>query len=285
LRLLVWPTGQNVDYDFPVLHSFVSPRVAWGLVVHASLLVVAFVAWRRTSPRAVRPVDPAWRLVSVGILLFFLAHGVESSIIPIVDVIFEHRVYLPSVGFFVAVAAAGTLLARRWKPDRFAPWVVGGTVVVALLLAGATLARNRVWASDLALWTDAVSKSPGKARPWFNVGTALAELGRDPEAVEPMRRAVQLDPGWAKARTQLGGLLILTGRPAEAEPELREALRLKPGETATMFNLAEALWQTGRRKEAAGFYREYLDLTGVDGNSQLRKVAAARLRIVAATGG
>jgi tetratricopeptide (TPR) repeat protein len=284
LRLLVWPAGQNVDHDYPVLRSFLSPRVAWGLLVHASLLAIALLAWRRSSPRASRPVDPAWRLVSVGVLLFFLAHGVESSLIPIVDVIFEHRVYLPSVGFFVAVAAAGTLLLRRWKPDRFAPWVVGGTAVVALLLAGATLARNRVWRSDLALWTDAVGKSPGKARPWFNLGTALAELGRDQEAVEPMRRAVQLDPAWSKARGQLGGLLILTGRPDEAEPELREALRLKPGETVTMFNLAEALWRTGRRKEAAAFYREYLDLTGADGNSQLRKVAAARVRIVATAG-
>jgi hypothetical protein len=284
MRLLLWPAGQNIDHDFPVLRSFLSPRVAWGLLVHVSLLTIAVVAWRRSSPRASRPVDPAWRLVSVGVLLFFLAHGVESSVIPIVDVIFEHRVYLPSVGFFMAVAAAGTLLLRRWRPERFAPWVVGGAAAVALLLAGATLGRNRVWRSDLALWTDSASKSPNKARPWFNLGTALAELGREQEAVEPMRRAVQLDPGWAKARTQLGGLLILTGRPAEAEPELREALRLKPGETATMFNLAEALWRTGRRKEAVGFYREYLDLTGADGNSQLRKVAAARVRVVAAAG-
>jgi tetratricopeptide (TPR) repeat protein len=284
LRLLLWPAGQNIDHDFPVLRSFLAPRVAWGLLVHASLLTTAVVAWRRSSPRAPRPVDPAWRLVSVGILLFFLGHAVESSLIPIVDVIFEHRVYLPSVGFFVAVAAAGTLLLRRWKPDRFAPWVIGGSAVVALLLSGATLARNRVWASDLALWSDAVSKSPGKARPWFNLGTALAELGRDQEAVEPMRRAVQLDPGWAKARAQLGGLLILTGRTAEAEPVLREALRLQPGEPATMFNLAEAIWRSGRRKEAAGLFREYLDLTTAEGNSQLRKVAAARVRIVAAAG-
>jgi Flp pilus assembly protein TadD len=285
LRLLVWPSGQNIDHDYPIYVSFLAPRVLRGLLVHASLLALAAWAWLRSSPRAARPVDPAWRLVSVGILLFFLAHLVESSLIPIVDVIFEHRVYLPSVGFFVAVATAGTLLARRLTPARFAPWVIGAAAATALLLAGATLARNRVWASDLALWTDAASKSPGKARPWFNLGTALAELGRDAEAVEPMRRAVQLDPGWAKARTQLGGLLILVGRPAEAEPELREALRLQPGETATMFNLAEALWRTGRRREAADLYQQYLGLTAVDGESQLRRVAAARVRIVAGPGG
>ena len=280
LRLLVWPTGQNIDHDFPIYGSFLSPRVAWGLLVHASLLAFALLAWRRSSPQATRPVDPAWRLVSVGILFFFLAHLVESSLIPIVDVIFEHRVYLPSVGFFVALATAGTLLVRRWDPGRFAPWVIGGTAAISLLLAGATLARNRVWRSDLALWTDSVSKSPGKARPWFNLGTALAELGRYQEAVEPMRRAVQIDPGWAKSRAQLGGLLILSGKPAEAEKELREALRAAPGEPVTTFNLAEVLWMSGRRKEAAALYGEYLGLTTADGETQLRRVAAARIRTV-----
>ena len=51
-----------------------------------------------------------------------------------------------------------------------------------------------------------------------------------------------------------------------------------------MFNLAEVLWLTGRRKEAAGLYGEYLGLTTADGESQLRKVAAARIRIVSKSG-
>ena len=62
-------------------------------------------------------------------------------------------------------------------------------------------------------------------------------------------------------------------------------LRLKPGESMTTFNLAEALWRTGRRKEAAGFYRQYLELTASDGDSQLRKIATARVRLVDASGG
>ena len=284
LRLLLWPSGQNIEHDFPVQHAFISPRVAWGLLVHASLLLFAAWTWRRSSPQALRPIDPAWRLASVGILFYFLAHLVESSVIPIVDVIFEHRVYLPSVGFFLAVAAVGTLLVRRLVPNRLAAVATGATVAVALLLSGATIARNRVWRSDLALWTDAASKSPGRARPWHNVGIALSELGRHGEAVEPMRRAIRLDPGWAKAQAELGGLLILSGRPAEAEPVLREALRLQPGETPTMFNLAEALWRTGRRKDAATVYQEYLNLPTADGQTRFRQFAVARIRAAAQSG-
>ena len=285
LRLLVWPSGQNIEHDFPVQHAFLSPRVVWGLLVSRLAARPGRLDTGAARPRrSPRPIDPAWRLVSVGILFYLLAHLVESSVIPIVDVIFEHRIYLPSVGFFVAVAAAGTLLARRWAPNRFGAVAIGATAAIAIVLAGTTIARNRVWKSDLALWTDAAAKSPGRARPWHNVGIALSELGRHGEAVEPMRRAVQLDPGWAKARAELGGLLILSGRPAEAEPVLREALRLQPGETAPMFNLAEALWRTGRRRDAAAVYQEFLDSPAADGQAQFRQFAASRVRAVAQSG-
>jgi hypothetical protein len=278
LRLLLWPVGQNLDHDYPIYRSFLAPRVAWGLAVHGSMLALAWWTWRRSSSLAARPIDPAWRLVSVGIAFFFLTQLVESSVIPIVDVIFEHRVYLPSAGFFLAVACGGALLVHRATPGRFGPVMIGASTAAALMLAGATLSRNRVWRSDLELWTDAVSKSPNKVRPWFNLGTALAGLGRDEEAIGPLRRAIQLDPGWAKARIQLGGLLILLGRPAEAEPELREAVRLQPGEPATMFNLAESLWRTGQRAEASVWYQRYLEATGNEGESQLRRIAAARVK-------
>ena len=282
LRLLAWPTGQNIDHDFPIVPSFTAPRFLLGLLVHLALLALAVWAWRRSSPRSLRPADPAWRLVSIGILLFFLANAVESSLIPIVDVMFEHRVYLPSVGVFLAAATAGSLLAERLAPVRFGAWMVGITTILSLILAGATLARNRVWRSDLALWSDAVTRSPGKARPWFNLGTALAEAERYREAVEPMRRATRLDPGWAKAHTQLGGLLILDGAPAAAVPELEEALRLQPGEPATLFNLGEALWRSGQRREAAVRFQQYVDLPPAKSDPQLRRAAAARVRAVAA---
>jgi len=51
------------------------------------------------------------RLIAFGIIWFFLALSVESSFIPIEDVIFEHRLYLPSIGTFIAFTAAS--LQRR----------------------------------------------------------------------------------------------------------------------------------------------------------------------------
>jgi len=66
-----------------------------------------------------RHAPGAGRLTAFGIFWFFMTLSVESSIIPIADVIFEHRLYLPSVGFFIAITSALFWAAERlWRDGR-----------------------------------------------------------------------------------------------------------------------------------------------------------------------
>ncbi len=135
---------------------------------------------RRTGPRRpAPPLDPAFRIVSFGIGWFFLALSVESSVIPIVDVIYEHRAYLPSVGLFVASA---TLLVGALRAGRIAR-VQGGRRCSpvsrsSLVLGSSTLQRNAVWASAVTLWSDTAAKSPRKRRPHLNLGESLDAVRR-----------------------------------------------------------------------------------------------------------
>jgi tetratricopeptide (TPR) repeat protein len=278
LRLLVLPVGQNVDHDFPLASSFLEPRVLWAMAVIGGLVAVAALLFHASSRRGERRADPATRLVAVGIVWFFLTLAVESSVIPIVDVMFEHRVYLPSVGFFVAVATAGALLARRPRA------VVALGASLALALALATLARNRVWADQLSLWSDAALGSPQKSRPQNNIAAALTERGRLREAEPHAIAGIQLDPGNAEAYYNLGRIRLQEARYEESLLLFRDAVRLKRdypdayanmagalnrlrrgGETietlepvaaiirdnpAAQFNLGVAYWMSGRVEEA-----------------------------------
>jgi tetratricopeptide (TPR) repeat protein len=276
LRLLFIPTGQNLDHDVPIYRSVLDPRVAASLAVLVALAVVAAVLYRRTAPdRGPVALDPAARVVGFGIGWFFLALLVESSVIPISDFMYEHRAYLPSVGIVVAAATAFAALARRLPrvhPGR-ATALAGG--VAALVLAGATLARNVVWQNDLTLWSDAARKSPRKPRPALNLGTALAVAGRPDLAVPALRQAVALDPTSAYARAQLGVALLASRHGDEGEAELREALRLAPSDPEVLFNLATHLWVTGRREEARPLFARFVDVAP-PAYAQARRVAAAR---------
>jgi tetratricopeptide (TPR) repeat protein len=276
LFLLLLPIGQNLDHDYPIHRSFLDPEVLSAAAVVVPLAVLAAWLWARTRRGAGRPLDPAARLAAFGIAWWFLAHLVESSVIPIVDVVNEHRVYLPTAGLFPAVAVGIAALARRrWEPALAARRTVLAGAVLAVLLGAATFARNRVWASDVSLWTDAARKSPEKSRPWLDLGTALREAGRPEAAIASLRRGLELEPGSVYGRAQLGAVLLSTGRGAEAEPELRAALALAPDDLETLFNYATWLWQVGRRDEARGLYARFA-ATAPESYEPARRVARAR---------
>ncbi len=262
LRLLVLPVNQNVDYDYPLSHSFLEPRVALSLLLVLAMAAVAlwlyggpFGRWTR------RPFDAGTRLVSFGFAWFFLALLVESSIIPIADVIFEHRVYLPSVGLFVAAATAAAFLAQRIAPAHPSTAVLAAGVLVSLAFGAAAFRRNEVWATELSLWTDVVRKSPGKSRPHDNLGLALAKLDREPEAMAQFLEAIRADPRNVRAHNNLGVALAKLGRPREAAEAFLTVLSLMPDNPEAYYNLGRIrLTEEGGIEEAAALLEQAIRL-------------------------
>ena len=181
LRLLVWPSGQNLDWDFPVSASFFEPRTALAFAAVGCILATgAFLLLWSSRPARAAGLRTVARLCGFGIAWFFLLLLPTSSFVPLVDVIVEHRLYLACWGLFLPATAAGVLLIRRLAPGRRGALEGGG---VALLLSLACCLalhrRNAVWETEVSLWTDVVSKSPGKARGHLNLAHALLHL--DPE--------------------------------------------------------------------------------------------------------
>jgi tetratricopeptide (TPR) repeat protein len=261
LRLLVLPVGQSVDHDHPVYRSFVEPRVIASALVIALLYAVAAYAYVRTSPRRSAPADPGARVLSFGIVWFFLAISVESSVIPIADVMVEHRVYLPSAGFFLAVAVAAAWLMQRWSPARAGTVLRAAAVVLGLLLGVATFQRNEVWADDVALWTDAAAKSPHKARPHYNVGEALGKRGDLDGAIREYLLALQADPEHARARYNLGESLAKRGDIEGAMRQYQLVIATDPGDARAHNNLGVAYYSRGLVDDAIARFRTAIALS------------------------
>jgi hypothetical protein len=127
--LLLWPANQNVDYDFPVSSSlFESPKPRPGAVLNiplpppivslallATIIAVAVLLTLRSIKKNGygRRFE---RVIAFFIFWFFIILSPTSSFIPIRDVIYEHRLYLPSVGFFlIAVLIIEGLLGNKKK--------------------------------------------------------------------------------------------------------------------------------------------------------------------------
>jgi hypothetical protein len=261
LGLLALPVGQSLDHDVPIRRSWLAPDVAGGALLLASLAALGgWLAWRSRPGGSRPPLDPSVRLVALGIAWFFVTLSVESSVIPITDVMNEHRVYLASSAFVPAAVTLLALLLVRLD----APHVVRNTALVgglaASLLAVVTWSRNLVWRSEISLWTDAAAKSPGHRRTLSQLGTALFKMNRVPEAVTALRRYTEVFPRSSAARVQLGVTLYIAGKPQEAEVELRRAVELDPVDPDALFNLSYFLVEMNRRPEALPFQERMLQV-------------------------
>jgi len=122
IRLLFLPIGQNLDYDYPIYHSILEPVVVLSFLFLLSIFVLSLFVIFDSRPTA---QNSHLRLMGFGIVWFFLTMSIESSIIPLKDVIFEHRLYLPSVGFFMALSI-GVMMGGKWLQGRGIPAGWGG---------------------------------------------------------------------------------------------------------------------------------------------------------------
>lgn len=216
LRLLVVPLNQNLDYDYPISHALFNPAVVAAMLLHLALAGVALGLLYR-SHRDLTSGAPAtgmsMRLAGLGICWFYLALAIESSIIPIRDVIFEHRLYLPSVGFFLAAAAgAAGFAANRRILRKSLPVVLA---IICIVLMAATIARNRIWSNEMAMWQDVVQKSPNKSKVRFFAGFYYFKNSLPDRALPNLVRALELKPAtpyWITLNAQISILNGYKGR-------------------------------------------------------------------------
>jgi Flp pilus assembly protein TadD len=218
------------------------PAAAWppdaatliGIGVTAVLALVSFMGRRR------------WPALSLALL--WLAAGLlpSSSIVPLKEMVVDHRAYLGGAGI---VYALGGLL---YRPGR-------GPALAALvgLLALRSLHYEWVLADPVRAWQDAVRRAPRSAEAYLGLGEAHAALG-DVRAESSFRSAVSLEPGDARAWTNLGAFYLQIRRPAEAEWAMRGAARAAPQDSRIRDNLGMILLAQGREAEAVAQFEAAL---------------------------
>jgi tetratricopeptide (TPR) repeat protein len=217
LRLMLFPTGQTVDHHYRIYGSAVAPEIIASLALLTLLLGSALYACR-----ASRDGEPCTRLAAFGIFWFFITLSVESGLIPIIDVMFEHRMYLPGIGVILTVSALILHLLEKLPLDRSSMRIsaAGVLAVVVIALSATTYVRNRVWKNELTLWSDVIVKNPDNPRGYNMVGNYYQTRFRIYDAIGYFRKALEVDGSYAEARSNLGNAYILTGRVDEGLNEL-----------------------------------------------------------------
>jgi tetratricopeptide (TPR) repeat protein len=283
LSLLFYPTPSRLSlvHDFAVSQSLMEPVTTLiSILVILALLLAAAASARR------------WPLLAFCVIFFFLNHLIESTILPL-ELVFEHRNYIPSMLLFLPLAI---LLVRFASTGSRRSFAGPATVIIAAILfveGYATYARNWAWRSQQSLWMDGVSKAPGLWRPWHNLGRAYSErrdyakalplflvslskrtdankndkhlthynlgvvyqnLGHFEKALLHYEQAEKIYPSFSGAHNNRGAIYVKQGKLDDAIKELKKAAASDAAHQAqALSNLGFLLIKAGNMKEAAHY--------------------------------
>ena len=271
LQLTFWPVGQTLDYGdggngWRVVTSV--GAAAWpiaGLILLLGLTVVALI----TRPRL--------GFVS---LAFFAILAPTSSVIPIKDPIYEHRMYLSLAAVVILVMAAiwwvaARLVERRNDIKQSArsarPFIQRSALACALfsmclatVLGVLTHRRNKVYASKLSMWYNVIESCPNNPRGHNNLGKYLLDEAkidpsRLPEAIERLRAAISLNEDFLSALYNLGNGLSQAKQYEEAIQSYRKALIINPKFVDAHIMLGNAYTDSNQLPKAETSFRNALD--------------------------
>jgi len=105
IRLLFLPINQNLDYDYPIAKTLFELPTLLSFIGHIVVIGAAFWLYKKKG----------WLLIPFGVAWFYIGLSPVQSFVPIIDVIFEHRAYMPSIGFFLAFVVAYEYFFEWWE--------------------------------------------------------------------------------------------------------------------------------------------------------------------------
>ncbi len=184
LSLLFYPINSRLTllYDMEVSRSLTQP---W-TTVPSILLILLMIGFAFYIARK-RP------LISFCIIFYFLNHMIEGSVFSL-ELIYEHRNYLPSMLLYVPCAEFFIFVIEFFsgkKIIRFVPVFL----ITAILIGEScgTYNRNKTVSDDFLLWSDNIAKSPGLSRPHTNLGRIYYLNNEKEKALQEYEKAITLN--------------------------------------------------------------------------------------------
>ncbi len=224
ISLLFYPLTSRLTliHDFAVSKGIFDPwTTAPAILAIAVIIIFCLIKAKK------------WPLFAYCMIFFFLNHFIEGSFLSL-EIIFEHRNYLPSMLLFVPPAV---LLVRaleyfyRKKIIFYSLTVM--TTALLVILAVSVYIQNDIMKNEISLWSDNVEKSPRLHHPRQSLAVALFIAGRLPEARQELERALNSYESGLIVKKNLtygclGEYYFVTGDDRKAFDYLSKSVNLYP---------------------------------------------------------
>lgn len=239
------PHRLSLDHDISLSASLTNPATTL-LSILFLVTLAAWAFWYRKK----------YRLASFGVLFFLLNHIIESTFIPL-ELIFEHRNYLPSLFLFLPLSKLliDSINSKAVHKIPAARVVLPCILIVILLsLPVGSYLRNSAWATERSLWEDSLKKAPGQSRPYINLAVIYQQMGELEKAFELCTQSLSKnsptpEKDRMRAYNNMGNIMMDKGDPAEAVTHYQMALAAKDNRFSKYY-LHKAFLANGRTDAA-----------------------------------
>ncbi len=230
------PNRLSIQHDILISTSLFKPWTTLPSIALILLLIGIGVCQVRKSP-----------VVAFAILFFFLNHLIESTVIPL-ELIFEHRNYLPSLFLFWPISYGIKRLMDYYRKKKPAMTVIIASFAVLLLMVFGigTYIRNIAWATEKSLWEDAAKKAPKSSRPYYRLADVYSKSGQLDLSAALLKKGFSLrhhlpKQGQVLYYNNMGNIFRKKQEYQKAIQYFKTALDIQPNFTTVRENLLLAL--------------------------------------------
>ncbi len=249
-----FPFNLSIDIDFPLISDWTRISSFFGFAILGLYLWVCFTV--------------SSKIICFGMLWGLITFLPTSSLVPLFDIVVEHRTYLPLAGFSLAMGAIISCFSKA-ACDLFREKFSGKinykfstvifSIIILICFGALTTKRNKVWKDEISLWTDAKVKAPKIVRPYNNVGEAYDKLGNYSAAINEFKAALSLNPNYVFALSNLGNVYGKLKNYPESAKYFRKAITIKPNYAPANYNLGKVLHIMGQPDQAREYYQKAID--------------------------
>jgi protein O-mannosyl-transferase len=256
LSLLLYPISSRLMliHDITLSTSLFYPWTTLPAILTILLLLAAAFWWSRRNP-----------LPSYCIIFFFLNHLIEGSFISL-ELIYEHRNYLPSMLIFLPLAIIIIKALKAFSDKKGVFLMLNAAIISIIIIHGVTVyIQNNIYKNEISLWTDNIEKTPNLHYVRHNLAAAYFGAGRLPEAFKEgvlALDAYQAANTSVKSRTYalLAEYYYAMGDYEEALEHHTQAIKLEAGYHTSYRRIAEIMMQKNRLREADQWIKKGLSI-------------------------
>ena len=217
-KLFLFPINLNVDPDIQIITYWWSWKFWSGLV---AIFGAIYFSYRIKETR----------FLFFLVLWFLIVISPSSSIITLNDLAAEHRVYLASYAYYAIVVILIYKLSHLVFPENSNKrnfLLLNVSILILIIFFLLTNQRNKIWTSEVMLWSDTLKKSPKKIRPMINLARAYTTVQNYDSAITYYEKVMALNPNIFATNFNLGNLYLKKGREKDAIRLLQTAAILGP---------------------------------------------------------